>query len=67
MPQSVLSCRGAERVFEAADAKCITQPAMSHLIRSLEEELQVKLINRDGKTVSLTPADDWYISRPKIS
>jgi DNA-binding transcriptional LysR family regulator len=41
---------------KAADAKCITQPAMSHLIRSLEEELQVKLINRDGKTVSLTPA-----------
>ncbi len=33
---------------KAADAKCITQPAMSHLIRSLEEELQVKLINRDG-------------------
>lgn len=41
---------------KAADAKCITQPAMSHLIRSLEEELQVKLINRDGKTISLTPA-----------
>ena len=33
----------------------ITQPAVSHQIRSLEEELGVKLFRRTSKNVSLTP------------
>ncbi len=41
---------------KAAEAKFITQSAMSHLIKNLEEELGVKLINRDSKKISLTPA-----------
>ncbi|HIR87392.1 MAG TPA: LysR family transcriptional regulator [Candidatus Fimimorpha faecalis] len=33
----------------------ISQPAVSHQIQSLEEELEVKLFQRTSKTVSLTP------------
>jgi DNA-binding transcriptional LysR family regulator len=41
---------------KAAEAKFITQSAMSHLIKNLEEELGVKLVNRESKNISLTPA-----------
>jgi DNA-binding transcriptional LysR family regulator len=41
---------------KAADAKFMTQSAMSHLVKNLEEELGVKLINRQAKNVSPTPA-----------
>ncbi|MCL4491960.1 MAG: selenium metabolism-associated LysR family transcriptional regulator [Nitrospirae bacterium] len=41
---------------KAAGAKFMTQSAMSHLIRSLEDELGVKLLNRQGKAVTPTPA-----------
>ena len=39
----------------AADELKITQPAVSHQIRTLEEELDVKLFKRTSKDVSLTP------------
>ena len=38
----------------AAKALYVTQPAISHQINSLEEELQVKLFKRDTHNVSLT-------------
>ena len=38
----------------AAKALYVTQPAISHQINALEEELQVKLFNRDTHNVSLT-------------
>lgn len=41
---------------KAAEAKFMTQSAMSHLIRSLEEELGVRLLHRHAKTVTPTPA-----------
>lgn len=41
---------------KAAEAKFMTQSAMSHLIKSLETELGIKLLNREGKTVMTTPA-----------
>jgi DNA-binding transcriptional LysR family regulator len=41
---------------KAAEAKFMTQSAMSHLVRNLEDELGVKLLNRQGKTVTPTPA-----------
>lgn len=40
----------------AAESKRLTQSAMSHLIKNLEDELGVKLLNRQGKTVTPTPA-----------
>jgi DNA-binding transcriptional LysR family regulator len=41
---------------KAAEAKFMTQSAMSHLIKSLEDEMGVKLLNRHRKTISPTPA-----------
>ena len=41
---------------KAAEAKFMTQSAMSHLIKNLEDELGVKLLSRQGKTVIPTPA-----------
>src|SRR5512135_3530941 len=38
----------------AAEAAFVTQSAMSHLIKNLEEELGGKLLNRSGKTVTPT-------------
>lgn len=38
----------------ASEALRITQPAVSHQIQSLEEELEVKLFRRTSKSVSLT-------------
>lgn len=39
---------------KASEELHITQPAVSHQIRSLEEELEVKLFQRTSKSVSLT-------------
>ena len=41
---------------KAAEAHFITQSAMSHLIKNIEDELGMKLLNRQTKTVTLTPA-----------
>ena len=38
----------------ASEELKITQPAVSHQIRSLEEELDVRLFRRTSKSVSLT-------------
>ncbi|HHN65401.1 MAG TPA: LysR family transcriptional regulator [Nitrospirae bacterium] len=50
---------------KAAEAKFITQSAMSHLIKNLEEELGIKLINRHPKTISLTPAGRVFYQHAK--
>jgi len=39
---------------KGADALCLTQPALSRSIQALEQELGVKLIDRDGKRNTLT-------------
>lgn len=40
----------------AAEAAFVTQSAMSHLIKNLEDELGGKLLNRSGKTITPTSA-----------
>jgi len=40
----------------AAKACYISQPSLSHAISELETELNIKLVERDSRTVSLTPA-----------
>lgn len=39
----------------AAEAMLLTQSAVSHQIAKMERELGVTLLNRDGRTISLTP------------
>lgn len=41
---------------KAADAVFLTQSAMSHLVKSLEDEFDVKLLHRRGREVHPTPA-----------
>jgi DNA-binding transcriptional LysR family regulator len=50
---------------KAAEAKFMTQSAMSHLIKNLEDELGVKLLIRQGKTITLTPAGRIFYERAK--
>jgi DNA-binding transcriptional LysR family regulator len=50
---------------KAAEAKFITQSAMSHLIKNLEDELGVKLINRKGKALTPTPAGRIFYDHAK--
>ncbi|MEW6417605.1 MAG: selenium metabolism-associated LysR family transcriptional regulator [Nitrospirota bacterium] len=50
---------------KAAEAKFMTQSAMSHLIKNLEDELGVKLINRKGKALTPTPAGKIYYEHAK--
>ncbi|KAF0184010.1 MAG: transcriptional regulator [Nitrospirae bacterium] len=49
----------------AAEAKHITQSAISQIVRSLEEELKVKLLNRDDKDITLTPAGRIFYQHAK--
>lgn len=47
--------------FQRAARKVnITQPSLSHQIKLLEEELDVTLLDRDRKSVSLTPAGEVF-------
>jgi DNA-binding transcriptional LysR family regulator len=50
---------------KAAEAKLLTQSAMSHLIRNLEDEVGVRLLNRRGKQVIPTPAGRVFYRHAK--
>jgi LysR family transcriptional regulator, transcriptional activator of the cysJI operon len=50
---------------KAASAKFMTQSAMSHLIKNLEEEIGVRLLNRQGKNVIPTPAGKVFYEHAK--
>ena len=45
----------------AAESLYISQPALSAIIRKLEESLDTPLFDRSTKPVSLTPAGEYYI------
>lgn len=44
----------------------ITQPAVSHQIRTLEEELDVKLFNRTSKSVTLTQEGILFLADAQL-
>ena len=50
---------------KAADALCLTQPALSRSIQALEHELDVRLIDRDGKRNTLTAYGQQVVSRAR--
>lgn len=52
--------------FHRAAARChITQPALSQQLRQLEEELQVQLIHRNKRRVSLTRAGETFLGEAR--
>jgi DNA-binding transcriptional LysR family regulator len=46
----------------AAERLHLTQPALSHQIRQLEEILGVRLFDRDGRHVAITPAGETLLA-----
>ena len=46
---------------KAAQQLHLTQPAISHQIRQLEEEFQVKIFHKSKKSLILTPEGCLYI------
>ncbi len=50
---------------KAADETLVTQSAMSHLIRNLEDELGVRLLNRSARTIVPTPAGRLFYNHAK--
>lgn len=46
----------------AAEALYVSQPALSAIIKKLEDSLETPLFDRSTKPVSLTPAGQYYIS-----
>jgi LysR family transcriptional regulator, transcriptional activator of the cysJI operon len=50
---------------QAAEALCLTQPAITLQIKALEEELGVSLFDRTGKKVSLTEAGRILVRHAK--
>lgn len=59
---SVIDCNS---FTEAAEQCFISQSAISQQIQSLEKELGVKLIHRENRKFSLTPAGEYFYSRCK--
>ncbi len=47
----------------ASEELFVTQPTISSAIASLEKELNIKLITRNTKTVSFTPAGELFVRR----
>ena len=50
---------------KAAESLYLTQPAVTHQIRTLEESLSVSLFDRTGKEVALTPAGEVLLKYVK--
>lgn len=44
---------------KAADKLCLTQPALTHSIRRLENLLNIKIWNKSGRELLLTPAGEY--------
>jgi len=43
----------------------LSQPAISHSIKALEEEMRCRLLDRVGKSVSLTEAGEQFLTHAK--
>jgi DNA-binding transcriptional LysR family regulator len=49
----------------AAERLHLTQPALSHQVRQLEDVVGVRLFDRDGRGVSLTPAGETLVAEAR--
>lgn len=58
--QAVVRCKS---FTEAAEECFISQSAISQQIQALEHELGVKLLNREKRKISLTPAGEYFYQK----
>ena len=49
----------------ASDILSVTQPALSKAISKLEEELDVKLFQREGRNIKITELEMFFWNMPK--
>lgn len=62
-PSSLITFEAAARLqsfTRAADELGVSQPAVSHAVRELEQRLGVQLFERRARSVSLTPEGQWF-------
>lgn len=52
-----------EHYTQASKVLGISQPALTHAIRGLEDELGIRLFAREGRNVSLTRAGEFYLKQ----
>ena len=61
--QAVVRCNS---FTEAAEECFISQSAISQQIQALENELGVKLLNRENRKISLTPAGEHFYRKSLV-
>lgn len=61
--QAVVRCKS---FTEAAEQCFISQSAISQQIQALEHELGVKLLNREKRKISLTPAGEYFYRKSLV-
>ncbi|MDE9450349.1 LysR family transcriptional regulator [Aliiroseovarius sp. Z3] len=61
--EALVACKNFSR---AAEERNVSQPAFSRRIRALENEIGVRLINRETLPLALTPAGDVFLSQARI-
>lgn len=54
-----------EHMTQSAKNLCIVQPALTHAIHKLEDELGVKLFKSSGRNIKLTEAGDYFYKKVK--
>ena len=52
-----------EHVTQSAKALCIVQPALTHALHKLEDELGVKLFKPSGRSIKLTEAGEYFYKK----
>lgn len=58
----ILKIAEQKSISKAAEALYITQPALSHFVAKVEDELNIKIFNRATNPISLTPAGEYYVN-----
>ena len=54
-----------EHVTQSAKTLCIVQPALTHALHKLEDELGVKLFKASGRNIKLTEAGNYFYKKVK--
>ena len=54
-----------EHVTQSAKALCIVQPALTHALHKLEDELGVKLFKTQGRNIKLTEVGEYFYKKVK--